>query len=76
MTSKYFLVYKGWIKYYPKARVIQCMGDDACFRIKIGKKTKVTTRGSYPIREPFNKPWCYFGYELLASGERYWVRLG
>jgi hypothetical protein len=75
MASKYFLVYRGRIRYYPRRKLIQCLGFDACFRIKLTKNTKVTTRGSYASRDSEGNIFSYYGEELLSNGKRFWVRL-
>jgi len=75
MASKYFLVFKGRVKYMPEFKQIGCFDDEVCFWIKLDPSTKVTIKNSRKRFDWIYNALIYYGEELLADGERYWVRL-
>jgi hypothetical protein len=76
MARRYFLVFKGHVEYHPDDNHIICWSLQECFFIKLGVATKVITRGARRIVFRDSGYTYYSGYELLANGERYWVRRG
>jgi hypothetical protein len=75
MSRRYFLVLKGRIVYDRLLRCIFCYGEYGCLTINLRKVDKVTTRGSTSDYCGRPHPVVYEGDELLANGERYWIRM-
>lgn len=68
------MVFKGRVEYYPEDNHIVCVSTEDCFIIKLAPATKVTTRGDRKRYGASRRAWLYYGGELWANGERYWVK--
>jgi hypothetical protein len=79
MSRRYTLVLRGRIAYHPASHEIyfepfNTKDKNSCLVIDV-RNVKVTTKGANRYySEALNEP-VYRGNELLANGNRYWLRL-